>query len=161
MTRKIPSTWRAFALAAPSLTALLLPVAAPARDPEQPTEERKREGRDDLTVDGGRAGSSNPFVDTTTGSTGIGIQLNGAGMPVRRVTPDEGRMRELTGEVVKLNGQVLYVQTEPGAVVPLDLSALQLRKAPEKGQVVVAVYQVENKTENVALSLAGEVSEPG
>lgn len=159
--RMIPRRWRGLALAAPSLTALLLPVATQANEPSQPTEEVKRESMGDQTVSG-RAGLQDPFVDSAHQSQGLAVSLNGvAGMPVRRVTPDQDRMRQLTGEVVKLNGQVLYVETEIGAVVPLDLSALQLRKAPEKGQLVVATYQVENTTENVALSLAGEVPSKG
>ncbi|WP_241758853.1 hypothetical protein [Pyxidicoccus parkwayensis] len=148
----ITKRWRALALAAPSLTALLLPVVTQAKDPEQPTEERKREGRDDQEVSGGRAGLFPPVTRQEIN------QINaGAGMPVRHVTPAPERMHQLSGQVVKLNGQVLYVESELGAVVPLDLSALEIRKAPEKGQKVVATYQVENKTENVALSLAGEV----
>ena len=156
MTWMIPRRWRALALAAPSLTALLLPVATQAREPQQPTEERKREIRDDLEVSGGRAGLFPPV--TRQGLRQIGA---GAGMPLRRVTPDAKRMHQLSGQVVKLNGQVLYVETQVGAVVPLDLSALEIRKAPEKGQTVVATYQVENTTENVALSLAGEVPGKG
>ena len=154
MTWKIPRSWRSLAVAAPAAAALLLPAAPQAREPEQPTQERKREIRDDLNSIGGRAGFFPPL-------TRQGVSQVSAGMPVRRVTPDEKRMRQLSGEVVKLNGQVLYVQSQLGAVVPLDLSALQLRKAPEKGQTVVAVYQVENRTENVALSLAGEVPAKG
>lgn len=156
MTWKIPRNWRALAVAAPAAAALLLPAAPQAREPEQPTQEREREGRDDLDSIGGRAGFFPPLT-----RQGVSQVSAGAGMPVRRVTPDEKRMRQLSGEVVKLNGQVLYVQSQLGAVVPLDLSALQLRKAPEKGQTVVAVYQVENRTENVALSLAGEVPAKG
>jgi hypothetical protein len=158
----IPRRWRALALAAPSLTALLVPVVTQANVPEQPTEERKRESMEDQTVSGGRAGLQDPFADSATKGQGLSVSLNGvAGMPVRRVTPDQDRMRQLSGQVVKLNGQVLYVETEIGAVVPLDLSALLIRKAPEKGQTVVATYQVENTTENVALSLAGEVPSKG
>jgi hypothetical protein len=160
--RMISRRWRGLALAASSLTALVIPMATQAREPEQPTQEREREASQDQTVSGGRAGLYDPFAGSATESQDLSVSLNGvAGMPVRRVTPDQDRMRQLSGEVVKLNGQVLYVETEVGAVVPLDLSALQLRKAPEKGQLVVATYQVENKTENVALSLAGEVPNKG
>lgn len=161
MRRMIPRRWRALALAAPSLTVLLVPLAAPAREPAQPTEERKRESGGEQSFTGGPAGFSDPFVSSSMGGMQVGPQGTSAGMPVRRVTPDEERMRELSGQVVKLNGLVLYVQTSLGAVVPLDVSALQLRKAPEKGQRVVAVYQVENKVENVALSLVGEVPQKG
>ncbi|NMO18873.1 hypothetical protein HPC49_20120 [Pyxidicoccus fallax] len=156
----IPRRWRALALAAPSLAALLLPLAAPAREPAQPTHERKR--TDWMDQGGfGRAGTMPPVTRAGINALNVGPQGSSAGVPVRRVTPDEDRMRELSGQVVKLNGMVLYVQTQVGAVVPLDLSALQLRKMPQKGQEVVAVYQVENTTENVALSLAGEVTDKG
>ena len=160
MRRMIPRSWRALALAAPSLTALLIPLAAPAREPAQPTQERKQEIGGDLVVLG-RAGTIPPVNAQGIRALNVGPQGTSAGMPVRRVTPDEDRMRELSGQVVKLNGLVLYVQTSLGAVVPLDVSALQMNKTPEKGQRVVAVYQVENKVENVALSLAGEVPQKG
>ncbi|MCY1018125.1 hypothetical protein [Pyxidicoccus sp. MSG2] len=157
----IPRRWRGLALAASSLTALVIPMASQANEPSQPTEEVKRDSIQDQTVNG-RTGIQDPFVDSAHQGQGLAVSLNGvSGMPVRRVTPDQDRMRQLSGEVVKLNGQVLYVETEVGAVVPLDLSALQIRKAPEKGQLVVATYQVENTTENVALSLAGEVPDKG
>jgi hypothetical protein len=151
MTRTIPGRWRTLAL-----TALLLPLASLAREPREPPEENRRESWGDMPVDG-RAGLHPPLTRMGVDHMEVGPQGTSAGMPVRRVTPDEDRMRELSGEVVKLNGMVLYVETSVGAVVPLDLSALQLRKAPQKGQTVIAVYQVENTTENVALALAGEV----
>jgi hypothetical protein len=151
MKHMIPRGWRAFALALPSLAALALPLPALARESREPNQERQRESWGDLPAYG-RAGIMPPVNGPDTFAP-----KRAAGMPLRRVTPDQDRMRELSGQVVKLNGMVLYVQTQLGAVVPLDLSALELRRTPEPGQTVVAVYQVENSTENVALSLQGEV----
>ncbi len=155
MTWMIPRGWRAFALALPSLAVLAAPLPATARESREPTKERQRESWGDLPVSN-RAGIMPPVDGPDTFAP-----KRAAGMPVRRVTPDQDRMRELSGQVVKLNGLVLYVQTSLGAVVPLDVSALQMNKTPEQGQRVVAVYQVENRTENVALSLQGEVREQG
>ncbi len=152
MTWMIPRRWRALVLAVPSLAALAVPAVALAHEATVDAMERQRESWGDLPVTGGPAGAF-PEIN----SEGVGIHGSSAGMPLRRVTPDEDRMRQISGEVVKLNGMVLYVQTSLGAVVPLDLSALQLRKTPEPGRTVVAVYQVENRVENVALSLQGEV----
>ncbi|MCP3137047.1 hypothetical protein [Pyxidicoccus xibeiensis] len=161
MTWMIPRKWRGLALAAPAVTALLLPLAAQARDPE-PREEGKGDERlGELPVSSGRAGLFPPMTRQGVSQLNVGPQGTSAGMPVRRVTPDEDRMRELSGQVVKLNGLVLYVQTSLGTVVPLDVSALQLNKTPKAGQTVVAVYQVENQVENVALSLSREVPGKG
>jgi hypothetical protein len=141
--------WRAAALAVPSLTLLLMPLAVQAHDPVLPTQRgmEQETGFDNLSSVTFAAGATAPIY--SSGAT------NSAGMPVRRVQPDQDRMKQISGSVVKLNGQTLYVERQ-GVVVPLDLSALQLRKQPKEGQQVVAVYQVENKTENVALGLKGE-----
>lgn len=157
MTWMIPRSWRTFMLAAPSLAALAVPAVALAHEATVDALERQRESWGELPVSGGRAGLFPPVDGPGIRALNVGAQGSSAGMPVRRVRPDEDRMRQLSGQVVKLNGMVLYVQTSLGAVVPLDLSALQLRKTPEPGRTVVAVYQVENKVENVALSLQGEV----
>ncbi|RKI07923.1 hypothetical protein D7Y13_16900 [Corallococcus praedator] len=77
-------------------------------------------------------------------------------LSMRQITPDVDRMRQVTGPVVKRDGLMLFVRDVSGPVVPLDMSALQINKLPQKGQEVVAVYQVEGKTNNVALSLDGE-----
>ncbi|NOK18590.1 hypothetical protein [Corallococcus carmarthensis] len=78
------------------------------------------------------------------------------GDAVRQITPDPDRMQQVNGPVVKQDGLMLYVKDVSGPVVPLDMSALRITKLPQKGQEVLAVYQVEGKTENVALSLQGE-----
>lgn len=150
MSCRIPGRWRAAALAVPSLVVLLLtPLIAQARDPIIPNKRgmQNEHGFQDIAT-----------TSVTVQSPIYGNSEQNNGMPVRRVQPDEDRMKELSGRVVELNGQTLYVE-RGGAVVPLDLSAVQLRKTPEKGQEVVAVYQVENKVENVTLALAGEVKE--
>ncbi|MFP2931124.1 hypothetical protein ACLESO_39210 [Pyxidicoccus sp. 3LG] len=154
MTWMIPRRWRGLALAAPAVTALLVvPLASQAREPVTTPQEIQRESGGNPTGSGPNT-VVDPFTPSSLGNMSVGPQGTSAGMPVRKVTPDEDRMRELTGQVVKLNGMVLYVETSLGAVVPLDVSALRLREAPEKGEKVVAVYQVENTVENVALSLA-------
>ncbi|WP_147445574.1 hypothetical protein [Corallococcus aberystwythensis] len=78
------------------------------------------------------------------------------GDAVRQITPDPDRMQQVSGPVVKQDGLTLYVKDVSGPVVPLDMSALRITKLPQKGQEILAVYQVEEKTENVALSLQGE-----
>lgn len=147
-----------------TVAALMVPVAALAHDPVDPSGEDL--GSDTAPLQNGldrnftNFGATMSIDRSSSGSQrllDVGPQANGVGMPIREVTPDQDEMKRLSGKVLKLNGQMLYLETEPGAVVPLDLSALRIRKQPEKGQHVVAVYQVENTTENVALALAGEV----
>src|SRR5687767_13076128 len=116
MTWMIPRGWRALVLPLPSLAVLAAPLSATARASREPNQERKRD-IGELPVTGGRAGAF-PEINLNTGN--VGVQGTAAGMPVRKVTPDEDPMRELSGQVVKLNGLVLYVQTGLGAVVPLD-----------------------------------------
>ncbi|QDE87483.1 hypothetical protein BHS06_00165 [Myxococcus xanthus] len=159
MKRMHAGNWRAAAVAA-----LMAPVAVLAREPVSSPDDGsgagnvpRQEGLDrnfnnfgvTMSIDRSNSGSQRLLE--------VGPQANGVGMPIREVTPDQDEVKRLSGKVLKLNGQMLYLETEPGAVVPLDLSALRIRKQPEKGQHVVAVYQVENTTENVALALAGEV----
>ncbi|WP_043320800.1 hypothetical protein [Corallococcus coralloides] len=77
------------------------------------------------------------------------------GLPVRQITPDPDKMRQVSGPVVKRSGMTLYVKDVTGPVVPLDMTNLTIYKQPEKGQQVLALYQVD-ETDNVALSLQGE-----
>ncbi|MBJ6760735.1 hypothetical protein JGU66_08160 [Myxococcaceae bacterium JPH2] len=135
------------------MTLLMLPLAAGAHDPISSTQRgmANESGGDNVgEAPSNRAGAI-PEVDF--GPT------SGAGIHSRPIHPDEARMKRISGRVVDQHGQTLYVDRE-GVVVPLDLSALQMKKQPDKGQEVVATYQVENKTDNVALSLAGEVPQP-
>ncbi|MBZ4336262.1 hypothetical protein NR800_28190 [Corallococcus interemptor] len=77
------------------------------------------------------------------------------GRSVRQITLDPDKMRQVSGPVVKRSGMILYVHDVTGPVVPLDMSNLTITKQPEKGQQVLALYQVD-QTDNVALSLQGE-----
>ncbi|MCY1041157.1 hypothetical protein OV208_07485 [Corallococcus sp. bb12-1] len=77
-------------------------------------------------------------------------------LAIRQINPDAERMREVMGPVVKRDGLILYVHDVSGPVVPLDMSALRINKLPQKGQEIVATYQVEGKTSNMALSIQGE-----
>ncbi|MCP3102548.1 hypothetical protein LZ198_27105 [Myxococcus sp. K15C18031901] len=154
MTWTFPPRLRALALTSPALAALLMPALATAAEPSQPTIETK-EFVHDGDVTGNPAGSiPGAGINGAMRAADVGIHATG-GLPRRDVEPDEDRMRELSGSVVKVNGQVLYVLTRPGAVVPVDLSALPLREMPRQGDQVVATYQVENRVENVALALQG------
>ncbi|WNZ62314.1 hypothetical protein QEG98_00170 [Myxococcus sp. MxC21-1] len=159
MKRMHAGNWRAAAMAA-----LMVPVAVLAREPVNIPNDGsgagnvpRQEGLDRNFTNFGATMSIDRSNSGSQRLLEVGPQANGVGMPIREVTPDQDEMKRLSGKVLKLNGQMLYLETEPGAVVPLDLSALRIRKQPEKGQHVVAVYQVENTTENVALALAGEV----
>ncbi|AKQ70074.1 hypothetical protein A176_006986 [Myxococcus hansupus] len=158
MKRMHAGNWRMAAT-----VALLTPMAVLARDPVDPTSATEggvtaplQYGLDRNFTNFGATMSIDRSSSGSQRNLDVGPQANGVGMPIREVTPDQDEMKRLSGKVLKLNGQMLYLETEPGAVVPLDLSALRIRKQPEKGQRVMAVYQVENTTENVALALAGE-----
>ncbi|WP_163784154.1 hypothetical protein [Myxococcus vastator] len=160
MKRMHAGNWRVATVAA-----LMVPLAALAHEPVSPADGISGGGNEP----GGQEGLDRSFTNfgatmsidrSGSGSQrllDVGPQASGVGVPIREVTPDQDEMKRLSGKVLKLNGQMLYLETEPGAVVPLDLSALRIRKQPQAGQRVVAVYQVENTTENVALALAGEV----
>jgi|GEM_PF-6113593 len=159
MKRLNTGSWRAAAA-----VVWMAPMAVLAHEPVDPS----KESIDPLNISLGEGinrnftnfGASMSISRSSSGSQRtlqVGPQAAGVGVPIREVTPDQDEMKRLSGKVLKINGQMLYLETEPGAVVPLDLSALRIRKQPEKGQRVVAVYQVENTTENVALALAGEV----
>jgi len=81
--------------------------------------------------------------------------------PPRRVKVDPARQQQLSGEVVDLEGQKLYVEGDSGAVVSFDVSALRFSRQPEEGQEVRVTYQVEDGTDNVALGIAGAVQPAG
>ncbi|WIG94114.1 hypothetical protein [Myxococcus sp. SDU36] len=159
MKRMHAGNWRVAAVAA-----LMAPVAALAREPVNPSDgstdpmnNAQQHGLDRNFTNFGATMSIDRSGSGSQRLLDVGPQASGVGVPIREVTPDQDEMKRLSGKVLKLNGQMLYLETEPGAVVPLDLSALRIRKQPQAGQRVVAVYQVENTTENVALALAGEV----
>lgn len=142
--------WRTMVWAAPTLGLLLGAGPALAHEPQI--------GR---AADGPADASSYTEPASTSPSNVVGTvpttspELISPGQSVRQLTPDPDRVRQVSGPVVKRSGMTLYVRDVSGPVVPLDLSALTIHKQPEKGQQVLALYQVE-KTDNVALSLQGE-----
>lgn len=150
MMRRFPRGWRAVLLTAPMLGLLVAPGLGRA---EAPNVGRAQDlgARGELSE---RASTSpSNVVGTVPDSNPANLTQN---LPVRQITPDPDRMLQVTGPVVKQDGLTLYVQDVSGPVVPLDMSVLQINKLPQKGQEVVAVYQVEEKTNNVALSISGE-----
>ncbi|MFY2560277.1 hypothetical protein ACN469_21885 [Corallococcus terminator] len=159
MTRRMMSSrWKRIAWVAPALAALLSPTIGLAEVPNgTATEQRSLEPELDLT--GNLAGNVPPLnlggmigadVTPTQGMTRI---VQG---PDVELTPDPKRTQVIEGDVVALEGSVLYVQPDEGAVVPLSLEALRLKQTPKEGRRVIADYQVENETQNMATALAGE-----
>ncbi|WP_120545146.1 hypothetical protein [Corallococcus terminator] len=128
---------------------LLVPAAGLAEEPD--VGKTQNMGSHDSTEPASTSRSN--VVGTVPDSTPSQLTQN---LSIRQITPDVDRMRQVTGPVVKRDGLTLYVRDVSGPVVPLDLSAMQINKLPQKGQEVVALYQVEGKTNNVALSLQGE-----
>lgn len=159
MTRGMMSSrWKPIAWVAPALAALLIPAVGLAEPPNGTATEQT---------------SLEPQLDTTGNLAGNVPPLNLGGMigadvtPIQGMTrivqgpdvelqPDPKRTRQIEGDVVALKGSVLYVQPDGGAVVPLSLEALRLKQTPKEGRRVMADYQVENETQNVATALAGE-----
>ncbi|HYH99866.1 hypothetical protein [Hyalangium sp.] len=141
-------SFRRAAALVPAFGLLLAPLAAQSREREDPNRDRAGEFNVEEGV-GGRAGIIEEF---NFGPLGTDIMLN------REDRRDEGGTRLLSGRVVEIRGRTLYVERQ-GVVVPLDMSALRIKKQPKVGQEVIAEYQV-SRTQNVALSLAGEVPPP-
>ncbi|CAM3644418.1 hypothetical protein COSO111634_21695 [Corallococcus soli] len=140
-------------LSAPMLGLLLMPGPGQAREPN--VGKTQDLGSHDQTE---RASTSPANVVGTVPDTSPSRLTQNHS--VRQITPDEERMRQVTGPVVKQDGLTLYVREEgAGPVVPLDMSALEITRLPREGQQVVALYQVEGETNNVALSLQGEKME--
>ncbi|WP_375755667.1 hypothetical protein [Corallococcus exercitus] len=138
---------------APTLGLLLCAAPALARDPQI--------GRGDDTSpaygsqNAERASTSPSNVVSTVPTTSP--EMISPDMSARQFTPDPDRLLQVSGPVVKRSGMMLYVQDVTGPVVPLDMSALRIHRQPEKGQQVLALYQVEGGTNNMAVSLSGEV----
>lgn len=127
---------------------LLAPLAAQSREREE-MEMRDRQQDTQQSREPWRSGAIEEF---NFGPAGTDLMLN------REDRRDEGGTRLLSGRVVEMKGRTLYVERQ-GVVIPLDVSQLRINKSPKVGQQVVAEYQV-SKTQNVALSLAGEVTPP-
>jgi hypothetical protein len=127
---------------------MLVPVGAQARERADTTREHQGGETPERGV-GGRAGIVEEF---NFGPTGTDVILQ------REDGRNEGGLRQqrvLSGKVIELKGKTLYVERE-GVVVPLDTSALRITQQPRVGQEIIASYEV-RETNNVALSLAGEV----
>ncbi|NOK09264.1 hypothetical protein [Corallococcus exercitus] len=152
MMHGFPRRLRAMAWAAPTLGLLLCAGPALAREPTVGKDEDQGASMPSKYTEPASTSPSNVVSSVRTTSPAFMTQ----GDSVRQVTPDADRMQQVNGPVVKQDGLTLYVKDVSGPVVPLDMSALRITKLPQKGQEVLAVYQVENKTENVALSLQGE-----
>jgi hypothetical protein len=138
-------SFRRAAALLPAFGLLLAPLAAQAMEREDPSRDRVGESIPEENI-GGRAGIIEEF--------NFG-PLGGEALLKRQDTQDEGGTRLLSGRVVELKGRTLYVERN-GVVVPLDMSALRIKKQPKPGQQIIAEYQVA-RTQNIALSLAGEV----
>ncbi|MBN8230125.1 hypothetical protein JYK02_21675 [Corallococcus macrosporus] len=140
------------AWAAPTLGLLLCAGPSLAREPQIGRGEDTSPAYQSQLAE--RASTSPSNVVSTVPTTSP--DLISPNQTVRQLTPDPDRMRQVSGPVVKRSGMTLYVQDVSGPVIPLDLSALRIHQQPQKGQEVLALYQVEGKTDNVALSLSAE-----
>ncbi|QAT81668.1 hypothetical protein EJ065_0053 [Corallococcus coralloides] len=142
--------WRAMAWTAPALGLLLCAAPALAREPQVGTAADGPANQSQYTEPASTSRSN--VVDTVPT---LSPDLVSPGQSVRQITLDPDKMRQVSGPVVKRSGMILYVHDVTGPVVPLDMSNLTIHKQPEKGQQVLALYQVD-QTDNVALSLQGE-----
>lgn len=125
---------------------LLAPLAAHSREREE-SEMRDRQQETQQTREPWRGGA---IEDFNFGPPGADLTRS------RQDARDEAGTRLISGRVVELKGRTLYVERQ-GVVIPLDVSQLRINKSPKVGQQVVAEYQV-SQTQNVAVSLAGEVT---
>lgn len=153
MKPSIPRACRRVAVLLPALSLMLAPVASSARDKEKELNEAFGPNQENIEV---------PELGTT-GRAGAIDEFNlgppGTDPGLKEEEPlDEGNTRLLSGRVVGIQGRTLYVERN-GAVVPLDMSALRIKKQPKVGQQVIAEYQVD-QTQNVCVSLSGEVAPP-
>lgn len=142
-----PRACRRVAVLLPALGLMLAPVASSAREKELSEAFGPNQKNIELPEQGtsGRGGAIDEFNFGPPG-TDVGQQQ------------DKGDTRLLSGRVVGVQGRTLYVERN-GAVVPLNMSELRIKKQPKVGQAIIAEYQVD-QTQNVALSLAGEVTPP-
>jgi hypothetical protein len=159
MTRTRWSRWKSLALAVPAMGALLVPAISAAEIPNNDSREFQQSqiGTDNTTT---RASVLPPL--NLGGMIGVDVTPTQGQVPIVQgpkvdTMPDPKRTKQISGEVVELGNDVLYIQEDQqGAVIPLDLQALRLTQTPREGQKVVAEYQVENETQNLATALQGE-----
>jgi hypothetical protein len=135
------------AVLVPALSLMLAPLAAHASRTKNPDQERQDSVRFEEPGLGGRAGIIEEF---NLGPVGMSV------VKQQEQRPNAGGNRLLSGRVIEMDGNTLYVERN-GVVVPLDVSALRITKQPKVGQEIIATYAVD-QTRNVALSLAGEVA---
>lgn len=151
MKPSIPRACRRVAVLLPALSLMLAPMASSARDKE--VSEAFGPNQENIEVpELGTSGRGGAIDEFNLGPTGTDINQE------REDQRDNGDTRMLSGRVVGIQGRTLYVERN-GAVVPLDMSALRIKKQPKVGQQVIAEYQVD-RTQNVCTSLAGEVAPP-
>jgi hypothetical protein len=151
MKPNMPRVCRRVAVLLPALSLMLAPLASSAREKEVSEAQGLRQ--EDVRVpELGTSGRAGAIEEFNFGQPGTDITLQ------REDRGDEGDTRLLSGRVVGIQGRTLYVERN-GAVVPLDMSALRIKKQPKVGQQIIAEYQV-NQTKNVCVSLAGEAATP-
>lgn len=153
MMRRFSKGWRAVAWGAPTLGLLLFSGVAMAEPPNISSEGPEGPTAPSDLAEGPSTTSPTNVPHTVSSSTPSQMTQN---LSVRQVSPDMDKVKQVTGPVVKQEGLNLYVQDVSGLVVPLDMSALQVRKMPREGQEVVALYEVQGNLTNVALSIQGE-----
>jgi hypothetical protein len=153
MKPSIPRACRRVAVLLPALSLMLAPVASSARDREKELSEAFGPNQENIEVpELGTTGRAGAIEEFNLGPTGTDINQ------LWEDPGDEGNTRLLSGRVVGIQGRTLYVDRN-GTVVPLDMSALRIKKQPKVGQQVIAEYQVD-QTQNVCVSLSGEVAPP-
>lgn len=138
---------RRAAVLLPALSLMLAPLVSNAELTRDPDRERQRGSQFEEPGLGGRAGI---IEEINMGPTGMDVVKQQG----PQLKPGENRL--LSGRVIELDGNTLYVE-RGGMVVPLDMSALRITKQPKAGQEIVATYTVD-QTRNLALSLSGEVA---
>jgi hypothetical protein len=153
MKLNVARVCRRVAVLLPALSLLLAPVASDAREREKELTESMGINHERMEIpELGTTGRAGAIEEFNFGPVGMDVGLQ------REDRRDEGGNRLLSGRVVDIQGRTLYVERN-GVIIPLDMSALRVKKQPKVGQQVIAEYQV-NETKNVCLSLAGEVTPP-
>lgn len=151
MKPNIPRVCRRVTVLLPALSLLLAPLASSASEKEISEAQGTRQ-KDLIFPELGTSGSAGAINEFNFGQLGSDMNLQ------REEQRNEGDTRLFSGRVVDIQGRTLYVERN-GAVVPLDLSALRIKKQPKVGQQVIAECQV-NQTQNVCVSLMGETAAP-
>jgi hypothetical protein len=153
MKPSIPRACRRVAVLLPALSLMLAPVASSARDKEKEVSEAFGPNQKNIQLpELGTSGRGGAIDEFNLGPTGTDINQQQDDLR------EEENTRLLSGRVVGIQGRTLYVERN-GTVVPLDMSSLRIKKQPKVGQQVIAEYQVD-QTQNVCVSLSGEVAPP-